>query len=733
MWCGTDVQNCYLRRPTEPEWATVFRKDTFSDPATDLVRQTATTDGLGSNLGTFAGTQGRRAYACINGYAYTLDLDPNTPLTKPGGIKAKRWNLPAKWMRTNAGIDRMWGPGMSGHPINPDVCLLGTENDGAYYTLDAGLNVQQITLPKCSGGIGVSVKGRERILVWQNPVESFVFIQGTGLHRSTTGPTGDFTLIPGSPLHATSLFGEPDGTLWLTGDPRTPNADSTAIISPAVTSPDAGVWRLDLGSPTPTFLGNPLKQWAGYGPYFIAANPNNPQHVIAFKDQQGSISIDRGKSWMTTGSGLAKMVPGGEAAWRLGNMFVGDVRFTPDNSIFWGEGFGCLLTHDYLNGIKTNSAGAKYWDLQSQDYSRGIEEFIYNNIFVNPRSGQLVTNNWDRHACVVYSLTEYKNQPLQPTATKLSAALGMDVAIDQDLYFIGGGSGTASHSWTRDLKTLTPFGTSIFPPLPNTTTPGGCAGPVAMSYGTDAVIVQANNWPAIETRGRFNPTTGLPDRVGDWTQIELDGSTNYHTINAFYVTRQSITADKTREGVFAMVVSNVDPKVRNSTNNPLGGIWMRPNRTDPWKQTVKGLIGGKGELAQYWVCHLSYVPNRSGELLYTGYIGQAHTPLVHLTSDGLDPPILIPDVTDVNTYGFGRNPDTSSPYPAVLFRGKYKGLDGFWLTRDWFKTFRYVSDPFLNNYWSPGTPAIAGDMSLNGADLWSVANVGKGGVWVRTA
>ncbi len=77
IWCGTDVQNCYLRRPGDTKWATVFRKDTL--PAADLVRNTQA-DGLGSNMGTFAGTDGTRAYSHINGWAYTLDLDPSVPL-----------------------------------------------------------------------------------------------------------------------------------------------------------------------------------------------------------------------------------------------------------------------------------------------------------------------------------------------------------------------------------------------------------------------------------------------------------------------------------------------------------------------------------------------------------------------------------------------------------------------------------------------------------------------------
>ncbi len=117
----------------------------------------------------------------------------------------------------------------------------------------------------------------------------------------------------------------------------------------------------------------------------------------------------------------------------------------------------------------------------------------------------------------------------------------------------------------------------------------------------------------------------------------------------------------------------------------------------PWVQTRKGLIGGRGELAQFWVCHLAFVPGRPAELLYTGYIGQAHCPLVHLLNDGRSE-TTVPGVTDVVAFGFGKNLDGAG-YPAVLFRGKYEGVEAFWLTLDWFKSVqvrqRFVPEQLL--------------------------------------
>jgi len=731
MWCGTDVQNCYLRRPGDLKWATVFRKDTL--PSEDLVRNVETisgkriTDGLGSNMGTFAGADGKRAYSQINGWVYTLDLDPSKPLSEPGGITATRWNLPVKWMRTNQGWDRWWGPGLSGHPTHKDVCLLGTENDGAYYTLDAGKSVTRIALPSCSGGIGPA-KGRERILVWQTATQSFVFVQGVGLHRSLSGPTGVFLFVEGGPKHATSLWGEADGTLWMTGDPRVANDTGDRLAQPIQTSLDAGVYRLEFGASAPIFLGNPLSKWDGYGPWHVAVDPHERNNVVAFKDQIGAVSQDRGRTWTTTSS--CKMVSGGEAAWRVGNMFVGAVSFTPKRGeLFFGEGFGCLLTQNY-----TSEIGLFGWRLTATDFSKGIEEFIVNHAVINPRTGAAWLNCWDRQIVHVVSLSEYINKPQLPVGAALSPALSMDVALDEDFYVVAGGAGTALHSWSQGGDVFTLFDPSpghdrVFPARPTDPNQrrGGCTGAVAISKRNDIVIVQGNNWPAVETRGRFNPSTGVPDRPEDWSVIELDGSTNYHTINAYYVTRQSVSADKMRPGVFAMVVSTVDPQVRNSTNNPLGGLWVREAVGAPWVQSRKGVIGGKGEVAQFWQCHLNYVPGRSGELLYSGYIGQAHCPLVHLQADG-SKETAIAGVSDVLAFGFGAN---AGDYPAVLFRGKYDGREAFWLTLDWFRTVQFISDLFPNNYWCSGTPTIAGDLSRDGHGKWLISTGGKGAIFAH--
>jgi hypothetical protein len=111
-------------------------------------------------------------------------------------------------------------------------------------------------------------------------------------------------------------------------------------------------------------------------------------------------------------------------------------------------------------------------------------------------------------------------------------------------------------------------------------------------------------------------------------------------------------------------------------------------------------------------------------LLYTGYIGQANAPLVHLLEDGRRS-VEVKRVRNVTKFGFGANP--GGGYPAVMFLGEWQGERGYWQTTDWFKTAEKLSDEYPNGYWSPGCSSIAGDMTTPGR--WFVAVSGKGAVF----
>jgi hypothetical protein len=729
LFAGTDVQNCYLRRPGDARWATVFRRDTMAPE--DMVRTKESNDkghSLASCMGAFAGGEGKRLYSHINAKVFTIDLDPAIPLTEPGGIKCKRWNLPLKYMQPNLNIGKFSSPGMAGHPTDKDVALLGTWNDGGYSTSDGGNTVQQLDVPVGFGSAGVE-KGRERYLVWidqTNPANCYVFCQGTGLHRSTTGVAGPYTLVTGGPKMAVNLFGEPDGTLWVCGDGRIPNATGSAYISGV--SADGGLWTLKGDSWA--FVGNPMTKWATY-PWHVAVAPylsakTGGKVVLAWAEQVGTLSQNGGTSWFNMeNASTAAVIEGGEADWRrsAGLRMGGGFTFTENyGEIIGGEGFGVIRDADFLTPTlhPDYPVQKEVPRILAQDMSAGIEEFIVNNIFVNPANGRIFLNCWDRHIVEVADLNDYTARVMMPVGARLSIAHGMDNAIDDpDYYVVSAGSGTPAHSWSQGGRLWTQFAVTLaekqatYPDSAG----NGSAGAIAMSTRDDIVICQSNNLPAIESRG---------SRV--FRRIALNGRMDYSTINSYTTAyRKNVAADKTRPGVFAMVVPMTVPGVQNAVNNVLGGLWVRPGIDKEWVQTIVGDVDEGGENIQFWGCHLQYIPDHSGEMLYTGYIGQADAPLVHWKDDGRVRSNL-PNIANVLAYGFGRGlPDR--PYPGILALGKFKGERGYWESFDLFETAEKISDEFPNNYWSAGTTCIEGDMTEIGK--WFVPVGGKGAVFAR--
>ncbi len=180
-----------------------------------------------------------------------------------------------------------------------------------------------------------------------------------------------------------------------------------------------------------------------------------------------------------------------------------------------------------------------------KDYSKGIEEFIVNNIFVHPTHRQGMAQLLGSSPCRGHQ--PYRlHQPAQdasrvPTCPLRSA---WTCAIDDTDFYV-------CRRWLRDSlrirgrRAATSLRCSI-PRRPTTRCSrltrahgirGGSAGRGRGRQPklTSSSCSRTTGRPS-RRRGRFNPATGIPDRPEDWSVIELNGSTNYNTINAFYVT-----------------------------------------------------------------------------------------------------------------------------------------------------------------------------------------------------
>lgn len=681
-WVGTDVSNAYVRDTTDTKWTTLFRNDVL--PAGDLVgNDGAKTDGYGSYFGKFALSDHNRLYSQFNGWVYTIDIDPAKKVSEAGAMTATRWNLGVKQFKTNNSLQRWWGPGVAIHPTDKAIAIVGTNNDGVYYTQTSGATVTAVTIGANSGG-----NGFERYLVWidqGNGNYVYIFRQGTGLYRSTAGVSGAFTLVTGGPTASSCLFGEADGTLWIVADPY--------IVT-------GGIYRLARGAATTI---SSLGVINGHAPLRLAVDPNNANHIVVGEEQWFAVSLDRAATWVggdiVQGTGNIFKNRTGEVNWNTG-VFVSHFAFDPltANKAWVSDGEGV----SFINNVPNSSSPVTF---SLTDASAGIEELIARRTIAVPSTGKLYMSHWDHPVATIKSLTRYTNFPNSAAGTGIQIGGQIDYAIDDPEFAVSAsGQGVNRYQYTTNGgRKWTLFDATLFPGS------GGSAGSCAIGNKNNIIIAPSNNQTIVYTKD--GGLTWIPITLGGVTPVNIGSS-------AYYVTRWNVTADKTRPGKFAMVLTIIGGP--GGTDNPLGGVWYTADGGDTWAQKLTGIISEGSdhsyatitasgqENRQFWQCQLEYVPGRSSELLYTPHGDYADDKIFTSTDDGqtwTNPNTL---VRNVSQFGFGKALIGQSR-PAVYFLGKVSGVLGYWVTFDWFATFTLVSNLFPQN--------VVGSPSFSGADI----------------
>jgi hypothetical protein len=538
MWAGTDVQNCYVRDPGDGGigWTTVFRKDTLPDDGVNYTgNDKAKTDGFGSFYGKWAPSDDSRLYTQINGFAYTVDI---TSLGNNGTMLCTRWNLAAKYMKTNNALNRWLGPAFAVHPTNKNICLLGTDNDGCYYTTNAGATVTQITILAGSGlttsNAQPSEVGRERYLVVSDPGNAnywYIFVQGAGLYRSTAGVAGPYALVTGGPTGATCLFAEPDGTIWMTHDKRITGS--------------GGVSRIARGGSS--FTSSTLTGvMASNDPWHVAVDPFNSNNVLIWREQPGAYSTNRGATWndITGTSSVTLNSPNSEVLWRIAPApkLAGGCYFDPivQNRVWWGEGFGVCYSPDYKGQVHL------------VDYSAGIEEKIHNTYSNNHNTDTTILTAWDTPTCRITSFTNYINRPSAgPVGGQgVQIGSGVDWAIDDPAFWAASVAG-GNHCYSEDDGVTWSKFAGAFPYASN-----GANGVISVGNRDNIIIVPSNDARAFYTK----------NGGANWSKLKLNGSEDYHTISAYYILgRNMISACKEQAGKHAIVVGMVHKAMMQNT------------------------------------------------------------------------------------------------------------------------------------------------------------------------
>lgn len=642
-----DVFNSYVKGEDDTEWRPLFTTDTLQTSEYD-----PKPNNKGAGLVDFPGGFGievarsdkTKLCAGWNGFFY---FSSNT------GHTMTRGNLAAKRMFTNSGYQRIWNDKIASHPSNSSTWLLGTTADGVYYTTDHGANI-----PACNGTIAApSDYGgfKAPYLVDIGPDgTAYIMVQGTGVY-SASSVSGTFTLMSGSPTAATAMVVDQNGTVWI--------CDHSAIAGESIKKCIGGTWSLQSNQ------GN--RVW-----HTIAINPANANRIaLADKDGQLAYTADAftnlreiQPTYPTDGTPLigGDDIPWLSAARTFPSKFMWDGANA--NRVWQSHGTGIA----YSDNPPTNHTP---WPWYSE--TRGVEELVANNGLSVPGKTSVLLGCWDkpiwkREKANFDLFTTYPKATTGSTSG-IDHAWQFDYAADDPSYIAvasGYTSDTSGYS-EDDGGAWAEFFPSGFP----TGQSGGNGGAIAVNRKLNQILVPGNKQRAIYTK----------DGWATWNYLPIDpnisGMGNW--IDAMYVRRNLVTADKTREGVFAMIM--------NGSNQGAGvhGLHVTTNKGDNWTRNVAGRLDSTGDPTDYWSCTLAYIPEKSGELLYTS--GRDYNSrLLHFTGDGLTTSrvdVGAPwGITKVSHFTFGAKADAAQSYPTIYFLGECDGVFGFHRTTDFFAT-----------------------------------------------
>ena len=667
MVCNTDVFNGYIRHAGDDRWRLLLRQDNLQsseyDPRPDNSKILRAKVGSGANNGTYctriAPSDPRVIYTAWNGYFYR---------STDGGASFRRTPLPPKAFLSDTGPSRRFNRSIDVHPRDPAQVLLGTNGDGCYTSTDGFASFQQVKLPDT--GKDFSETPGRYLVAWGDDGSAWIHVFGVGLYHSSKGISGQF-LFAGGPLTASSLVAAKDGAVYMC-EFRT----SATQIPDALHILRAGVWRR--GADT-------------LNADQVAVSPFDPLHLVWANENSG-------QWWQSFDGGLTSTDFGNE---RRG---VGESKWLSNSS---KAVFPAQILFDPVRRGRLwicEGVGINYCDLPAKtgdpvifhDMNAGISEFVSTCGLTSADNPIALLGVMDKGVWQVAGETEtgWAYSPPQgriadPSA--ISHLRSIDNASDDPEFVVGlfqqdGGNGW-SGDWGRTFTSFPP------PPGQEAWLPGGDC---AVSTRSNIIIAQGNRGGAWWTK-----TGGL--RTADWHPVSFGGYSPVTSwLNAYYVHRDCIAADKTRPGVFAALVNNIYklPNNDDAIGRDIAGLWLsRSGGEGEWEHRVKGTLAPLGSknhtLSQFWQARLAYVPGRSGEMLYANCEGgNRNDQLMWLRDDGAK--ITGLPAFRLFAFDFGRAAP-GQERPAIYFYGTAGGIQGLYVSFDWFATDPILISRFPNS------------------------------------
>ncbi|NJK44034.1 MAG: hypothetical protein HC933_06870 [Pleurocapsa sp. SU_196_0] len=664
----TDTYGAY--RWQNDRWEQVFTAKSM--PASDVAPE----NGAGIFAVASAPSDENRAYMAVRGRVFRSDNQ---------GATWARTALPEQVFDANDDY-RQINQKLMVDPVNADVVLFGTPRDGLWRTANGGSSWTRLTLPK----------GQPDREDGNGPGITAIVFNASSAQGGVTR-----TVYAGS--HKNGMFRSADaGGTWtrISSDAGSGLRFTSAALSGDVlyVATDQGVWRYQNG------VYEKLEVASGYF-VSVISDQRQPNVVLAISDS-GSLyrSLNAGQTWTETE--------------RTVNATANDVPW-----IAWvgAEGYfsSAQIIFDPLNANRVwlaQGAGVWYADLDSsnvvhwQAQSRGIEQRVPNKV-IAPPGGPVITAGWDFGLFVHDDLDAYATTK-QPSK-RFNSVWDVDyattdpkflVAVVSDHRYVG------CYFWCQvDGQSLeTGYSTdggrtwTVFPKFPQPAY-GDLNGikPLASNFGFGNIAVNSGDTRNIVWMPSLNRTPYVTkDRGQTWTPINLPGvpANEPSSHFQFYLKREVLASDRVQAGVFYMYHS-------------AKGVYKSTNGGSSWA------LVSSGEIAPFsnFNAKLRAVPDRAGHLFFTpGGLDGLDAPFKRST-DGAVTWSVVPDVTRVLAYGFGK-PITSDAYPTIFIAGKVRGEYGLWRSTDnastWTRLVDYPLDIFDSVSTIEGDPSTFGKVYL---------------------
>jgi hypothetical protein len=325
--CRIDVYGAYVCSNADPVWRQLITASSI--PAADRPpTATITTSGMGVYEIAIAPSNPARFYMLWNNRVYRSD-NRGANWTRSTAFPVITGNEP------NVGGQRTFGRKMAVDPINPDVCYVGTRNNGLYQTLDGGTTWTSMT----SAGVPIATGDTNyiSILIAFDPTSAvsggktqgiYASSWGNGVYHTTNGGTS-WTLTPSGPIGHSNIIVDQNGNLWL--------ANYIQFLAA-----QQNLWKFAGGAWT-NFSG--INQGARC--FSIAIDRNNANNIYVGIDSGDLIrSTNGGSSW--TGPSFNQSRVATDVPWLAWTqetyMSNANMMFDYSGNLYFAEGIGVWKT-----------------------------------------------------------------------------------------------------------------------------------------------------------------------------------------------------------------------------------------------------------------------------------------------------------------------------------------------------------------------------------------------------